>query len=33
MRLLRSTDKLKRLFHEAYFAYTLKDVSGGIVPA
>ena len=33
MRLQRSTDKVKRLFHETHVAYILKDVSGGIVPA
>ena len=32
MRLQRSTDKLKRLFHETHVAYILEDVSGGIVP-
>jgi len=31
MRLQRSTDKLKRLFHETHVAYILKNVWGGIV--
>jgi len=31
--LMRSTDKLKRLFHEPHVAYFLKDASGDIVPA
>lgn len=33
MCLERSADKLKRLFHETHVAYTIKDVSGGFVPA
>ena len=32
MRLQRSHHKPKRLFHETYVAYILKDASGGSVP-
>lgn len=33
MRLQRSTEKLKRHFHETHVTYIIKDVSDGIVAA